>query len=64
MRVRNWSQLPLVLSARETAEVMGVTENTALIWLKKGHIPGRKVGRTWCVSRDELRALLTGTAPD
>ena len=58
--VRRWSRLPLVLTAKEAAEIIGITPYTMGQHLIRGDIPGQRVGRSWRVSRDALRNYLEG----
>ena len=41
-------------SASSIAKALGVSERQAFYLLEKGHIPGRKVGVRWVVSRAKL----------
>lgn len=52
---------PLFLwGAEEIASVMGITRRRAFHLLENGHLPARKVGRTWCADRERLIAFLRG----
>lgn len=46
------------LTVPEVAEILGMTKPGVYKWLKDGVIPGYKVGGTWFVLRDELKATL------
>ncbi|MFE9235201.1 helix-turn-helix domain-containing protein [Cellulosimicrobium funkei] len=46
------------LSVPEVAEILGMTKPGVYKWLKDGVIPGYKVGATWFILRDELKATL------
>ena len=42
-------------SPAEVAAILNRTEKTVRRWLKKGLIPGAKIGRVWIVEEDALR---------
>jgi excisionase family DNA binding protein len=70
--MRSWVQVSAVTSALdalfegrgrtltvpEVAEILGMTKPGVYKWLKDGVIPGYKVGATWFILRDELKATL------
>ena len=45
-------------SPAELAVVLHRTEKTVRRWLKKGMIPGTKIGRLWIIEEDALRRCL------
>lgn len=49
---------PDVLSVEEVAEVLNVTRTNVYAWLRDGVIPGYKLGTTWRVLRNELKATM------
>ena len=57
-----WDALPVMLTMPEICAVLKITEPTALKLLNGGELPGVKVGNTWRVSKDALRAYLGGPA--
>lgn len=50
--------LPPRLDIKQVATLLGVSDKGVYAWLKEGVIPGYKVGRTWIVLRDELKAVM------
>ena len=58
----DWDALPVMLTMPEICAVLKITEPTALKLLNGGELPGIKVGNTWRVSKDALRAYLGGPA--
>ncbi|MFC8598965.1 helix-turn-helix domain-containing protein [Isoptericola sp. NPDC057191] len=46
------------LSAGDVAQLLGMTHQGVLTWLRTGVIPGYKLGGTWFVMRDELKAAM------
>ena len=60
-KVKHWARLPLVLTAKEAAEIVGVTPYTMGQHLIRGDIPAVRIGRSWRVSRDALRDYLENT---
>lgn len=49
-----------VLTAEETAEILKVNIDTVRRLLRRGDLPGVKVGRHWRVEREVLRQYLRG----
>lgn len=49
---------PDVLSVEEVAEVLNVTRTNVYAWLRDGVVPGYKLGTTWRILRDELKATM------
>lgn len=50
---------PPLMTAKEVADLLGVTERTVLRWLNESELPGiRYPRRGWAVVRDELRDWL------
>ena len=49
---------PEVLSVEDVADVLNVTRTNVYAWLRDGVIPGYKLGTTWRVVRDELKATM------
>ncbi len=43
-----------LLSAEEVSEYLRVTTTTVYRWCKEGRIPCLKIGKHWCVRREEL----------
>lgn len=52
---KSWDDAPAILSAQETADLLGIHLNTAKKLLADGEIPGFKLGRVWKVDKVELR---------
>lgn len=48
------------LTPEEVGQMMGASLNTVYAGLKKGDIPGRKVGRRWIIGRDRFLSWLNG----
>jgi excisionase family DNA binding protein len=47
-----------LLTPADLAAVLQVQRSTALDYLRRGVIPGRKIGRNWFVLRSQLDAYL------
>lgn len=47
-----------ILTVEQVAEKLQVKPNTVRAWLRKGRIPGRKIGRVYRVAEDELDAFV------
>lgn len=42
------------LTINETAEHFGVTRLTVTRWIKSGKLNGKKIGREWRITKDEI----------
>ncbi len=51
---------PGILTAKEVAEYLRVSERTVLDWAQKGEIPCGKLGGSWRFQRDELERWVRG----
>lgn len=51
------------LNIKEAAELLKVHENTVRNWLKRGDLPGKKLGNLWRISAAAVDALIAGTTP-
>ena len=54
---RKQDQLPVVLTAAEAMDVLGVGKNTMYQLLNSGRLPAVRIGRAWRVTLDALRKL-------
>lgn len=61
MLVNTWNELPLLLSVKQTAEIMGVNPATVYKMLKGDALPKVHVGETFRISREGLRRMIEGT---
>jgi excisionase family DNA binding protein len=43
-----------ILTVRQAAELLQASEETVRDWLRRGRIPGRRVGRSWRISEEAL----------
>lgn len=48
------------LTVKQAAEVLQADPNTVRDWLRRGRIPGRRIGRDWRISEDALNDWLKG----
>ena len=46
------------MSPAQVADLLGMSKQGIYGWLNEGVIPGYKVGQTWFIVRDELKATL------
>lgn len=60
MPVSQWSDLPLVLTSDQAAQVLQVSRRTLTNMLDRGTLRGVKIGKEWRVSRDELMRFVEG----
>jgi excisionase family DNA binding protein len=51
------------ITPRQAAEAFGVHYKTVMLWLRSGKIPGRKIGKTWLMSRKALEEFIAGKEP-
>lgn len=54
----NWSQYPLVLKKSHVKEILGVGDNVTYALLNQKGFPSVRVGRSFRVSRDSLKAWI------
>ena len=50
--------LPVVLTAAEAMDVLGVGKNTMYRLLKSGELPAVRIGRVWRIQMEELSRYL------
>lgn len=62
MNVAHWSELPLVLTAKQAAAVLQLQPRTVANMLDRGDLHGVKIGKEWRVSRAELMRFVLGGA--
>jgi excisionase family DNA binding protein len=55
------SQYPLALTVTQTAEILGVTPARTRELLRRGLLPGIRLGNLWRIPRSRLEALLSGS---
>ena len=58
------SNKPIFITTKDFAVKLGIQEQKARRWLRKGIIKGKKVVGTWLVRADEIDRLLSEDAPD
>ena len=57
--IKNWEQLPLVLSTPQVAKILGVSRANAYVLVHREGFPSVRIGdRRWIVPRDALRRWL------
>lgn len=61
-RLMTTTQLPRLLSVKETADYLGVSHGTVRNLLVKGELPGKKIGKAWFINAEHLAAALTEAA--
>lgn len=54
--------LPVVLTAAEAMDILGVGKNTMYRLLKSGELPAVRIGRAWRISEENLGHFLLGYA--
>lgn len=65
MSVKNWDELPLVLTAKETQEILRLSPITFYRLVQTGVIPAKKIGgKRFFVPRDALRNLVEGPSQE
>jgi excisionase family DNA binding protein len=53
-----FDRYPVTMSVPQVAEVLGRPHSTVYKWLGDGTIPGSKVGESWVIYRDEVKAIV------
>ena len=54
MTASQWTDLPLVLTSEQVAQVLQLTRRTITNMLDRGDLRGVKIGKEWRISRAEL----------
>lgn len=49
-----------VLTVKQAAELLQADADTVRDWLRRGRIPGRRIGRDWRISEEALHEWLKG----
>lgn len=52
-----------ILTVKQAAELLQADADTVREWLRRGRIPGRRIGREWRISEDALQDWLKGAGP-
>ena len=45
---------------KDIAAQIGVAESTVRTWIREGKLAGRKIGKGWIVTEENLRSFLSG----
>jgi Helix-turn-helix domain len=53
---------PLVFDIRTAAELLGCSDRWLKIQLRSGRFPGRKITKRWCLSEEDINAILQMSA--
>lgn len=53
-----------ILTIEQAAEMLQVNYETARRWVKRGAIPGRKIGKTWRIVESDLRSFIINGPKD
>lgn len=65
MTISQWTELPLVLTSEQAAQVLQLTRRTITNMLDRGDLRGVKIGKEWRISRAELeRFVETSGTPE
>jgi excisionase family DNA binding protein len=54
------SEFPEILTLQQAAELLQVSERTIKRMVKRGEMPGTRIGGQWRFDRDQLKALVRG----
>jgi len=54
------SNFPEILTLQQAAAMLQVSERTIQRMVKRGEIPGTRIGGQWRFDRDQLRAMVRG----
>ena len=58
-----WNNLPMLLSVKQTAEILGVNSATVYSMLKQSEaLPKVLVGKNYKISREGLRRMIDGVS--
>ena len=53
-----FARYAVTMTVAELSEVLGRPHSTIYKWLGDGTIPGSKLGESWVIYRDEIKALV------
>jgi excisionase family DNA binding protein len=54
----SWDNMPLLLTTDETADILRVHVNTVKYLIRTGRLTATKVGRSWRIPRESVRAMV------
>jgi excisionase family DNA binding protein len=54
---------PTLLTTKEVADYLRVSQATVLRWCKNGQLPAVRIGRQWRISKEHLDLILAGEMP-
>lgn len=54
---KTWNDYPIVLTVTQAAALLNISAGTIAAKCKSGEIPATKIGRSWSIDRDQLRAM-------
>ncbi len=54
----DWAQVPILLSTRDVADVLGVHINTVKRLINDQKLPAKKIGRAWKVRKSDIRSYI------
>jgi excisionase family DNA binding protein len=54
----NLGSLPRLLTVAEVADYLGQAPRTIHEWIRKGELPGIKIGRRWFIVEEDLLAYI------
>lgn len=46
-----------LINAKEAAQILGVSDQTVINWIRDGRIQAQKVGRVWVIPKDSLEGV-------
>ena len=55
---KTWDDLPMFLTASQVAEFLQLHVNTVKGWCRVGKLQGTKIGKSWRIPKDGLRAMM------
>lgn len=58
MAYQNYDDLPLCLSVKQVAEILGIGRNTAYELVHSGKLQSIRTGRQFRISKDALKSFL------
>lgn len=50
--------VPEQLSVKDVAQLLGVSSQAVYSWLNDGVFPGYRIGKTWFILREDLKATM------
>lgn len=55
--MKTWNDYPPTLTTQQASEILSISINTITARCKTNKLPATKIGKSWHIDRDQLRAM-------